>query len=257
MSIDWVTTLAQLLNFAVLVWLLQRFLYQPILKAIARREKEIQTRLDEASKTREQAEEDRAACRAEYSDIQDKKAEYLAAARVEASTIRSSLIEAVKQDAESAREALVSAANAEKRDLLQEAVRMAGRQIGMTTEAILQDLVGLELEPTLALHWLKKLEESSDNTKGLLVDAGDIKIISANPLPDNVQGRIIDFLSDRNIPAAHICFDTHGGDTPGLQITIGTKTFEWSLDQYLSRFRDVLEKELQLPSPVTPKASVA
>ena len=41
MPIDWFTVVAQALNFLVLVWLMKRFLYQPVLDAIAAREKGI------------------------------------------------------------------------------------------------------------------------------------------------------------------------------------------------------------------------
>ena len=34
MLIDWFTVCAQVLNFVVLVWLMKRFLYQPVLNAI-------------------------------------------------------------------------------------------------------------------------------------------------------------------------------------------------------------------------------
>jgi F-type H+-transporting ATPase subunit b len=38
MLIDWFTVGAQALNFLILVWLMKRFLYQPILNAIDARE---------------------------------------------------------------------------------------------------------------------------------------------------------------------------------------------------------------------------
>ena len=38
MLIDWFTVGAQALNFLILVWLMKRFLYQPILHAIDERE---------------------------------------------------------------------------------------------------------------------------------------------------------------------------------------------------------------------------
>ena len=41
MLIDWFTVGAQALNFLILVWLLKRFLYKPILDAIDAREKRI------------------------------------------------------------------------------------------------------------------------------------------------------------------------------------------------------------------------
>ena len=45
MQIDWLTVAAQIVNFLVLVWLLQRFLYRPIVSAMAERENRIETRL--------------------------------------------------------------------------------------------------------------------------------------------------------------------------------------------------------------------
>ena len=45
MSIDWITVLAQIGNFLVLVWLLKRFLYKPILKGIAQESGRSRSRL--------------------------------------------------------------------------------------------------------------------------------------------------------------------------------------------------------------------
>jgi len=49
MSVDWVTVAAQIGNFLVLVWLLKRFLYKPILNGIDAREAEIATQMGEAA----------------------------------------------------------------------------------------------------------------------------------------------------------------------------------------------------------------
>ncbi len=47
MLIDWFTVSAQFINFIVLVLLMKRFLYRPILEAMAARERQIATALDE------------------------------------------------------------------------------------------------------------------------------------------------------------------------------------------------------------------
>src|SRR5690554_682746 len=49
MDIDWFTVIAQLVNFLILVWLLQRFLYKPVLNAIDEREKKIASQLEDAA----------------------------------------------------------------------------------------------------------------------------------------------------------------------------------------------------------------
>ena len=48
MLIDWFTVIAQVVNFLILVWLLKRFLYRPILDAIDAREKRIAAKIADA-----------------------------------------------------------------------------------------------------------------------------------------------------------------------------------------------------------------
>ena len=55
MLIDWFTVAAQAVNFLILVWLLKRFLYKPVLAAIDEREKRIATQLQDAEKKKAEA----------------------------------------------------------------------------------------------------------------------------------------------------------------------------------------------------------
>ena len=60
MLIDWFTVGAQVLNFVVLVWLMKRFLYRPILDAIDAREKRVAAELADADARRAEAGRERA-----------------------------------------------------------------------------------------------------------------------------------------------------------------------------------------------------
>ena len=55
MELNWSTFLLEILNFLVLVWILKRFLYQPVLAAIARRKANIERTLQEATSLRAEA----------------------------------------------------------------------------------------------------------------------------------------------------------------------------------------------------------
>ena len=59
MLIDWFTVVAQALNFLILVWLLKRFLYKPILNALDAREKRIATELADADARKAEARQER------------------------------------------------------------------------------------------------------------------------------------------------------------------------------------------------------
>ena len=58
MLIDWFTVGAQALNFLILVWLMKRYLYQPIRNAIDAREKLIATELANADKKKAEAQKE-------------------------------------------------------------------------------------------------------------------------------------------------------------------------------------------------------
>ncbi len=58
MPIDWFTVVAQAINFIILVWLLKRFLYKPILHAIDERERGIATQLSQAQAKEAEAQEE-------------------------------------------------------------------------------------------------------------------------------------------------------------------------------------------------------
>ena len=59
MLIDWFTVGAQAINFIILVWLLKRFLYKPILDAVDAREKRVATELADADAKKAEAEKER------------------------------------------------------------------------------------------------------------------------------------------------------------------------------------------------------
>jgi len=48
MEFSWTTFFLEIINFLVLVWILQRFLYKPVMKVIAQRKAHIESRLEEA-----------------------------------------------------------------------------------------------------------------------------------------------------------------------------------------------------------------
>ena len=52
MELNWSTFVLEIVNFVVLVFILQRFLYRPVLAVIERRRKSVEDRLSEAHRIR-------------------------------------------------------------------------------------------------------------------------------------------------------------------------------------------------------------
>lgn len=56
MKLDWSTFILEIINFLILMWILKRFLYRPIINMIARRREDVETTLREAQSLRAEAE---------------------------------------------------------------------------------------------------------------------------------------------------------------------------------------------------------
>src|SRR3970282_801082 len=99
MLIDWFTVSAQVVNFLILVWLMKRFLYKPILYAIDAREKRIATELADADGKRAEAQKERDEFQHKNEEFDQQRNELLSKAKEEAKSERERLFDVARQAA--------------------------------------------------------------------------------------------------------------------------------------------------------------
>ena len=90
MLIDWFTVGAQAVNFLVLIWLMKRYLYKPILQAIDAREQRIAAELADADARKAEAKKERDEFEHKNETFAKQRAELLSKASDEAKTKASS-----------------------------------------------------------------------------------------------------------------------------------------------------------------------
>lgn len=100
MHIDWWTFALQTVNFLILVWLLQRFLYRPVLTVIGKRREEIQNLVAAADRAKSAAEERRHQLDAALADAARERDRVLTEAREQAGQERESVLNAARGEAE-------------------------------------------------------------------------------------------------------------------------------------------------------------
>ena len=99
MLIDWFTVVAQMVNFLVLVWLLKRFLYRPILNAIDARERRMAAELAEADAKKMAGDKERDEFQRKTHELEQQRTAILSKALEEAQAERQRLIAAAREDA--------------------------------------------------------------------------------------------------------------------------------------------------------------
>ncbi|MBK5105783.1 MAG: F0F1 ATP synthase subunit B, partial [Burkholderiales bacterium] len=100
MLIDWFTVLAQVVNFLILVWLLKRFLYRPILDAIDAREQRIARELADADAKKAEAQTERDEFQHKNEAFEQQRAALMNTATEEAKTERLRLLDEARQAAD-------------------------------------------------------------------------------------------------------------------------------------------------------------
>ena len=100
MLIDWFTVGAQVLNFIILVWLLKRYLYKPILDAVDAREKRIAAELSDADAKRAEAKKERDEFHQKNETFDQQRAALLSKATQEAGAERQRLLDEARKAAD-------------------------------------------------------------------------------------------------------------------------------------------------------------
>ncbi len=100
MLIDWFTVGAQVINFLILVWLLKRFLYKPILHAIDAREKRIATELADADAKKAEARTERDEFQHKNEEFDQQRTALMSKATDEAQAERQRLLEEARKAAD-------------------------------------------------------------------------------------------------------------------------------------------------------------
>jgi len=159
MLIDWFTVIAQVINFLILVWLLKRFLYRPILNAIDAREKRIAAKIADADAKETEAQNQREEYQ-QKNELFDQQRnahmnEVLEAAKAE----RAQLLDAARQESEDLRARLQQAIRNEQHSLNEELSRRAREEVFAIARKTLSDLADTSLEQRMTEIFLDRLRE--------------------------------------------------------------------------------------------------
>ena len=129
MPISWFTVTAQAINFLILVWLLKRFLYKPILHAIDEREKGIATQLAEAEAKKAESQKERDDFQHKNEVFDQERAALLKKATDEAKAEQQRLLDEARKDAGALRAKRQEALQNEQRNLGKEITRWTQKEV--------------------------------------------------------------------------------------------------------------------------------
>jgi F-type H+-transporting ATPase subunit b len=256
MLIDWFTVGAQVLNFLILVWLMKRFLYQPILHAIDEREKRIAAELSDADAKKAEAQNERDEFQHKNEEFDQQRAELLSKAMIDAKAERQRLLDEARQAAD--------ALSAKRQETLRNDAQLLNQAISRRTQQevfaiarkALTDLATTSLEECLGEVFTRRLREMDSQAKEGLAEAlkkaiGPSIVRSAFDLPAGQRTVIQNALDETFSAEVHVRFETEPDLISGIEFTTpnGQKV-AWSISDYLVSLEkgvDELLKEKDKP----------
>jgi F-type H+-transporting ATPase subunit b len=201
MIFDWFTVAAQVVNFLILVWLMKRFLYKPILNAIDAREKLVAGKLAEADTQKSMAEKERETLRQKNHAFDQQRDELLQRATEEAKSERQRLLDEARQAADAQRAQRQEALQREQESLKAEIIRQTEEEVFAIARRTLSDLAGATLEERMSEVFGNRLRAMDSEPKETLATAmkassGPALVRSAFPLSSEQREGIRNALNE-------------------------------------------------------------
>jgi len=239
MLIDWFTIGAQALNFLILVWLMKRFLYKPILRAIDAREKRIAAELADAEAKQAEAQKERDDFQHKNEEFDQQRAALLSKATHEAKAERQRLLDEARKTADALSAKRQETLRDEAHSLNQAISRRTQQEVFSIARRALTDLATTSLEERLGEVFIRRLREMDGETKESLAEAlktgfGPALVRSAFDLPAEQRAAIQNALNETFSAEIHIRFETARDLVSGIELTANGQKVAWSIADYLA-----------------------
>ena len=241
MRFDWSTFALQTVNFAILVWLLHRFLYRPVLRLLDDRRAEIDKQFADARTAETKAKDELAAVEAERIGIAAERTAALEQASAQAAEIAATRRTQAEREAAGLLDTARKALAAERGQALAEAKR-AALDLGTDIAGRLLAEVPVKLR---AEAWFARIEEylaalpqtEKDALAQQLVNGAQLTVVTASALPAETANawrtRLNRTLGDRTT----IGFDTDPHLVAGAELHFPNAILRFSWQSALAAMR--------------------
>jgi F-type H+-transporting ATPase subunit b len=257
MLIDWFTVAAQAINFLILVWLLKRFLYQPILRAIDAREKRIASELADAAAQKTEAQKARDEFTSKNHEFDQQRASLLNQATEAANAERRRLMDDARKESDIFRAKQQDEVRNNQQTLWRNISRRTQEEIFAVAQKTLSDLAGANLEQQIIGVFIRKLHELDGAQRekmesALKVGTGPLIVRSTFALSTQLRSDVENTVKEVLGEKMQIQFETAPELVAGVELTANGQKVSWSIAEYLKTMKsgiaEILDGQLK-PEP--------
>jgi F-type H+-transporting ATPase subunit b len=260
--IDWFTVAAQALNFIILVWLLKRVLYKPIMAAIDARERLVAAQLADAATKKTVADQAMEEFKNRNETFDRDRAALLVKATDEAKTQSARLLEAARGAADALQGKRRDALQREMKELRESLARRARQAFFALARRAFKDLANGSLEAQMIALFCERLRAIKKEDKDKLATAiqastGPVSIRSAFALPRELQDTVQSVINETFQRQAPLRFEVAPELVSGIELTAQGQRIGWSIAEYLAALERAIAEVLPAAAAATPPSPPA
>lgn len=246
MLIDWFTILAQIINFLILMFLLRRFLYRPIISAMQERESLIKERLEGAEQKRLQAEEEHQHSLAKNQELHEHFERKQQQAEEEVQAWRKQALQSARQEVDATLQEWRKSIRQEKDSFNTELRRFVVQQTYAVAGQAIRDLADAPLEERMVEVFLSQLNKGEIDLSKLKKSSHGITMRSAFEFPPKLQEQVQKELQTHLGKDLSLRFETDPDLTAGIEL-VAQDGYQvaWNLRRYLEALEDELDSQFQ------------
>ncbi len=249
MLIDWFTVSAQVINFLILVWLLKRFLYGPILNAIDAREKRIATKIADADAQKSEAQKERDEYQNKNDEFDQHRKAQMNQVKEATKKEREQLLDTARKEAEDLRTSLQLSLRNEMLDLNEELILRAREEVFSIARKALFDLAETSLEERITDVFLGRLNdlsspEMAELKSAFITSSEPLMVRTAFKLPIPQSTAIETTIKEILGKEKQVKFDVVPDLISGIEIGANGQKIAWSIADYLDSMAMSVDKLL-------------
>ena len=239
MLIDWFTVVSQAINFLLLVWLMKRFLYKPILNAIDAREKLIAFQVKTAQENNSKAKEENEIFKKKNQDFDERRSVLMGEVVEAAELERKGLLEGARKEADDLKTENTKSFGDYRKALIEDLNRRARNEVFAIARKILGDLAESSLEGEITETFIRKMNELSSEERKVLTESFKqsfevILIKTTFELSSTSKKSLSGSIKSAFNVTNSVEFQTSPELISGIELTCGGQRVSWSISGYLS-----------------------
>jgi F-type H+-transporting ATPase subunit b len=238
------TFILEIINFLILIWILQRLFYKPLLEVIAKRKQLIDQSLSDAKNLQQQAEQQCSLYENRQKLWEQEKQAAITALHRQLEAERKAHLDKLNADFEQERQKTNVLLSKQRRELQQQTEKQALRNGAKFAGMLLQQSAGPELEARLFTLLMGNLTTLPEACKLCLTTLGTkksvpVKITSAYPLPAELRQQLEQKLAALVNSQINFQYHQDAALIAGLRMDIGAWVLNTNLQHELIGFTEI------------------